>query len=189
VIDDIGLYTLWESVSTENGADPTYPEAEYIPHWFIAEDGTSILQMELPDPDAGTLCYRIYFIYNDSTGEAAYFTVECDDFAPELSFICTWTPDMTHSEYGTMYVLDKTDSNYKEALLEEAKAIMDLANVSGDLTPVDSYVTGSGSDEGSNDSSDTGSDTGTEDNDSGAGYSGISSGTIGKYILSTGEAE
>ena len=66
-IKEVGCYALWESFSTENGIDPTYPAGDYVEHWYSAADDTTLLQVEFPEPDANTLCYRVYFIYNAVT--------------------------------------------------------------------------------------------------------------------------
>lgn len=68
VIADPGIYVLWESVSTENGVDPTYSEDEYETYWYQAEDGTVIAQVTLPEPDQNMLCFRVYFVYNGKRG-------------------------------------------------------------------------------------------------------------------------
>ena len=135
VLRDVGLYRLWASVTIENGVDPTYPEADYVLHFFTAADGAKLLQIELPQPDANLLCYRIYMVYSPATGESGYYTVESDDFDPSLAFVCAWTKDGTHMNYGGKKAVDRSAADYAEALAVEAVDIAKLAGISEELTP------------------------------------------------------
>ena len=129
-----GLYALWASFTTENGVDPTYPAGDFVEHWYTAADGATVLQVELPEPDDNTLCYRICFIYNAESGVAAYYTSESDTFPPDACFLCHWTPEGEHILYGTVDVLDKAAADYGEALRAEAAQFSELAGISTELT-------------------------------------------------------
>ena len=139
VLEESGLYTLWASVSTENGVDPTYAPEDYVSHWYTSSDGITIVQEELPDPEASTLCYRIYFLYNPGTGDAAYYTLESDDFVPNLCFVCMWTKDMEHVNYGAKNVFDKSSADYQVLLFSEAEEISELAGYSSELYPASNF--------------------------------------------------
>ncbi|MBQ6504547.1 MAG: hypothetical protein IJI57_11610 [Flexilinea sp.] len=128
-----GIYSLWASVSTENGVDPTYSEDEYISHWYTASDGSTLLQIELPEPDGNTLCYRIYFVYNAENGFIGYYTMESDELMEDAGFICTWNAEREHTILGAMPVLDKNAPDYKEGLVNEASEIARLAGISKSL--------------------------------------------------------
>ena len=128
-----GIYSLWEAVSTENGVNPTYPEDDYISHWYTASDGSTLLQIELPEPDGNTLCYRIYFVYNAENGVIGYYTMEGDEMMEDAGFICTWDAEHSHTILGAMPVLDKTSPDYQEGLFSEAVQIADLAGISTSL--------------------------------------------------------
>ena len=134
-IDNFGMYALWESVSTENGADPAYPAEDYREHWYAAPDTSVILQVELPDPDANLLCYRIYFVYT-AEGTPCYFTAESELFAPDSAIICTKDSDGTHMVCGTMPKLDRTSETYEEDLADEAAIIAALTGIDGEIMPV-----------------------------------------------------
>lgn len=135
VLEDIGIYQLWEAFTTENGIDAVYTPKDCVQRWYAAGDGTTLLQVQLPEPDANTLCYRIYFIHSAATGKSAYYTVESDEFLPEYSFICTWDAQRTHAIMDEGPVLDKSDAGYETALAEEARHIAGLAGFSSELSP------------------------------------------------------
>ena len=139
-IKEVGFYWLWESVCTENGIDPTYPASDYVEHWYSCSDDTVIAQIELPKPDADTLCYRIYFVHNAETGVTGYYTVEYDGLLGESAFLCGWTPELEHENYGGAALLDKNDSAYEEQLISEAEQVAVLAGVSTTLIPADNTI-------------------------------------------------
>ena len=128
IVSDPGLYAMWASIATENGVDPTYPEADYVTHVYDLDDGGTLVQVELPAPDANLLCYRIYFYYNPATGQAGYYTAESDTFTPDACFICAWGREGTHFNYGACDVLDRTADDYAQGLQDEANLILSLAS-------------------------------------------------------------
>ena len=129
---DDDLYTLWESVATENGAPVVYSPSDYAEHWYVCDDGTQLLQIELPQPDDNLLCYRIYFLYNPQTGQAGYYTMEYDNFMGDACFACMWDADGTHYDFGPVDVLYKDDPNYAQELEDEARMVLELAEVSSE---------------------------------------------------------
>ncbi len=129
VMEENGVYALWEVTALENGADPAYSEEDYKEHWYEAQDGTTVLQIDMPEPDANTLCWRIYMLYNVRTGEAGYYTVEYDEFLTESSFICMWDEDRIHTVLEGAPILDRNSDSYEEELQEEAEKIANLAGI------------------------------------------------------------
>ena len=143
VIADPGIYVLWESVSTENGVDPTYSEDEYETYWYQAEDGTVIAQVTLPEPDQNMLCFRVYFVYNGETGYTAYYTVELEYFLDEddgCPYICSWNAEREHALLADAEVVDKDSGIYEEKLWEEAEVIAELSGLPAELDRIgDAY--------------------------------------------------
>lgn len=177
-----GLYPLWEMVSTGNDVDTTYKEEDYRIHWYTAANDIEFVQIELPEPDANTLCYRIYLVYGpgDSDGEdkIVYYTVESDDFMPTAAFLCTWSRDREHSICGTLDVLDPGDSGYEDALKEEADEVAKLAGIEGSLKPdTNAFAGGESGTEGNGGAAKTEktAGTGSSSDDRTAGSSGTDS--------------
>jgi len=155
-VKEVGVYWLWESVSTENGIAPTYPAEDYVEHWYSSDDDTIILQVEMPEPDADTLCYRVYFVYNAETGNTGYYTVEYNNFLGETSFLCGWTRTHEHVNYGGLALLDRRGADYEAALRAEAEQVAKLAGVSPTLIPADMAIPRPVETAGSDDSPDAG---------------------------------
>ena len=137
VMEEDGVYELWAITADENGADPYYPEEDYEEHWYEAEDGTTVLQINMPEPDANVLCYRVYMLFNGETGDRGYYTVEYDEFLTDSSFICFWDEERNHSILDAAPVLDRDSDEYEEKLQEEAEQVAQLAGISGSLTPLE----------------------------------------------------
>ena len=101
-LQEEGPYELWRRVTESFGLDPTYAEADFRAEVLEDTDEVRILRLNLPEPDGNTLCPRVYFVYYPETGNGAYVTVESDTFMPDAYFICGWTPDGTHMNYGSI---------------------------------------------------------------------------------------
>lgn len=130
VLTDRGVYAMWDVFANENGISYPYASDDYRENRYDLIDDVTMLQLELPQPDANTLCYRIYMVYSAADNTAGYYTVEYDNLLGESAFLCGWTEDHTHVNYGGAAMLDKTDDEYESALAEEAAQVAALAGVS-----------------------------------------------------------
>ena len=133
-LKDVDMYTLWDAFAKENGVAYPYQPEDYKMHWYGTGDGGTLLQVEMPQPDGNTLCYRIYLVCNEAAGVAGYYTVEYDTFSPDVAFMCGWTADGTHMNYGGMEVLDPQGEGFDEMIFVEAQQVAQLAGVSTELT-------------------------------------------------------
>lgn len=137
-IGSAGVFSLWKLICDENGYDANfYNEEDYVNRWYSADDGTVIVQVLLPEPDDNTLCYRVYFVYNAEENVKGYYTAESDTFTPDSEFICSWTEDGIHRNFGTVDLLDKTSEDYESELLGQAQMIADLAGLSHEIMLVE----------------------------------------------------
>ena len=135
VLSDRGIFALWDAFARENGVSYPYAEEDYRVRRHDMADGTAILQIELPAPDANTLCYRIYLVHNAATGSAGYYTVEYDNLLGETAFLCGWSQDHTHTNYSGAPTLGRADAGYEQALAEELDQVAALAGVSAQAAP------------------------------------------------------
>ncbi len=135
VLSDRGIYGLWDAFARENGIAHPYAEADYRVNRHDLADGTTILQIELPRPDANTLCYRIYMVHNAANGVAGFYTVEYDNLLGEAAFLCGWSQDHTHTNYGGAATLVRGDAGFEDALAGELDQVAALAGVSAAPAP------------------------------------------------------
>lgn len=130
-----GIYALWDSFCRENHVESDYTVSDYLEHWYSSEDDTIILQIEMPKPEESPLCERVYLVYNGETDLAAYLTVEFDNFFGESNFLCAWTPEHEHVNYGSIAVIERDAQDVEEALLAEAEQVAEWTGVSPVLIP------------------------------------------------------
>lgn len=131
VLSRNGIYRLWAAFADENGVKYAYVEGDCREILYDA-DGATVLQITLPKPEANTLCYRIYMVFDPAAEQAGYYTVEYDNLLGETAFLCGWAEDHTHNNYGGARLIDPSDD---DALLAEARQVAELAGLTAALTP------------------------------------------------------
>lgn len=129
-IEQFGIYSLWASFCAQNGLLPAYIPEDFSAHRYSCDDGTAIVQLEMPDPFGNTLCERIYFIYNADSGNTAYFTVEYNEMLGGMNFLCGWTKSRRHVNYDSLTPLDGDSADYEDALRAEAVHVAEMAGAS-----------------------------------------------------------
>ena len=162
VLEDAGMYLLWESVATENGVDVTYSEEDYAERLYQCGNSVELLQVCLPDPEENLLCFRIYFLYVPGTDVAGYYTVEYDNLLYDTSCLCLWRETGEHVNYGELGLLDKNDPGYEDALRAEAEGILSLAGFQTEITSEQVLNTGSSSEDPGNAEPEPGNTENTE---------------------------
>ena len=134
-LENYGLYNLWESVATENGVDVTWTPEDYVLRMYLY--GTTVIeQVDLPEPDESTLCWRIYLLHDESTGEAGYYTIEHETLLGPCICVCMWTPEGDHINYGDMSIPDRSSPDYEDELYEELKIVCSLFTGDEDPSPI-----------------------------------------------------
>ena len=119
-------FDLWKSLTDNIGFPLTFTEDQFTVRGYLQEDGSTLLQLELPKPEDTPLCYRVYF-YRSAAGTDHYFTIEYDDFFGEAAYLCAWTAEGNHLNFGTIDILDPEDPDYEAKLAEEAAKIPGMA--------------------------------------------------------------
>lgn len=123
VLKTNGIYRLWQALADENGVEYPYQEADYNLRWYDLDGGATALLIEMPAPEVSPQCLRVYMIYNQETGASGYYTVEYDNFMGETAFLCGWTPDGTHMNYGGAPILDPAADDYEAQLEAEVQQV------------------------------------------------------------------
>ncbi len=153
-----GVFRLWEMATEENGIDLTYPDWEFAEHWYTNPDGDTILQASLPWPTVTPQCFRIYYLYNPSTGLVGYYTAEYDNLLGDACLICGRDAEGNHTVYGEARVINPADEDYEEGLRAEAATVAALAGIPATLSAADGPELGEPRPDGEPD--DTGADQG-----------------------------
>ena len=130
-LESNGIYSLWSGFTGENNFSVTYGEEEFSVRDIPQENGMKMLMITMPEPEETPLCCRIYLCYDPEKQAGAYFTVEYDNNFDDSYFLCAWTPEGTHMNYGYAAKLDSDDPGFEDRLAEEAASVTALA---GDVT-------------------------------------------------------
>ena len=126
VLEARGTFAMWQALVDENGVVYPYQEADYELRWYDLEDGATALLITMPAPEVSPQCFRAYMIYNPSTGAAGYYTVEYDNMLGDAAFLCGWSPDGTHMNYGGAMILDAAADDYEAQLESETAQVAAL---------------------------------------------------------------
>lgn len=119
VMKERGIYVMWTALADENGVAHPYEEGDFTLRWYEV-DGATVLGIEMPAPEASPQCFRCYMVFNAQSGAAGYYTVEYDNMLGETAFLCGWTQDMTHMNYGGAEIMDPAADDYEAKLEAEA---------------------------------------------------------------------
>lgn len=137
-LDAKGVFALWSSFTQNNGLDLIYSQEDFAQALIQKDDGTSMMLVFLPRPEDTPLCSRVYLCWNPETDKKGYYTVEYDNFFGESWFLCGWSEEGTHLNFGGADALpDPDDPGYQAALDAETDTILNLMN--SDAQPEASY--------------------------------------------------
>ena len=136
-----GTYAIWEDLTQSNGFDVIYSGEEYGLAEYPQEDGTEVIMLTFPKPEDTPLCSHVYLCLNPETGAQGYYTVEYDNFFGESWYLCCWTKDGNHLDYGVINPLpDPEDPGYADALNAEIATVLEL--LATGAAPEASYTPG-----------------------------------------------
>lgn len=124
-MEQSGAYTLWYNFTQNNGLDLVFAKDDFSQEMIPQEDATRIIRVWLPKPEENLECSRVYLCWNPETSAAAYYTVEYDLFFDVAWYLCGWTADGSHENYGTIGALPAPeDPEYQATLDAETTEIL-----------------------------------------------------------------
>lgn len=126
-MQDGKAFDLWKSLTEDVNFPLTFTADQFILRDYPQEDGGTLLQLELPKPEDTALCFRVYF-YRNALGVNNYFTVEYDNYFGEAAYLCGWTAEGNHLNFGTTDILEPDDPDYETKLAKEATQITQMVN-------------------------------------------------------------
>ena len=122
-IVESGVFALWTNFTTQLPYDITYQETDFGQDIVAQTENSVIIRCCLPMPEDSPLCKRVYFFWNLETDQKAYYTIEYDNFMGEAWFLCGWTEDGTHMDWG---MIDTTADPDETGLEQELAAVQAL---------------------------------------------------------------
>ena len=102
MLQDKGLlFRIVDSVFREHEIENPYESSQFTTEGMRITDSVFVLQITFPEPEEEPLCYRSYAIFDPEFTNRMYFCIEKGGAkSNELPFVCAWTEDGTHLNYG-----------------------------------------------------------------------------------------
>ena len=122
-----GTFELWNRYTEQYGLEAYYTADVFGEELVTTDDGILMMVVKMPAPEETPLCSRIYLCLDKNTGKAGCYTVEYDNFMGEAWFLCGWTMEGNHMNFGTIPALPDPESpDYAEALRAEREQVLSI---------------------------------------------------------------
>lgn len=94
------LFRVINSIFEENDVKNPYTESDFdIDASRVTED-ILMLKIIFPEPEEEPLCYCSYMFFDEKFEQASYFCIEKSDEYKNYPFVCGWTEQGVHINYG-----------------------------------------------------------------------------------------
>lgn len=118
------LFDVWEGILNCEGLDNPYRRDDFAARSLRTDDGTLLVSVSLPRPESITLCYAVYYVYNEKARLARYYTIE-RTFDGDNAFLCRWSKEGTHYNLGaTKIPPERSDPEYDRYFAREDSIIL-----------------------------------------------------------------
>ena len=99
VEEDNILNKIFHDMLKEEGVEDPYPEVavKVIPYKI---ESVLLAIIELPKPEEEPLCYEVYALFDLDRREGAYYCLEKGGYVDDQPFLCGWSKEGTHLNYG-----------------------------------------------------------------------------------------
>jgi len=120
-------YDLLDALYEENGMKNPYKVEDFKIERFSYED-VLIAVINLPEPEQGPLCRRLYILFDKKFSKVKYFTIEksanlfgeiSKEDNSDISFLCGWDKKKRHNNYGP--IVPNTIESEREKVLASFK--------------------------------------------------------------------
>lgn len=101
-----------------------YTVNDFKVHRIAMDEHNFLIRCDLPKPIYTPLCYRIYFVFNDTFDKLRFYTIEKGPFGTG-GFLCSWDANREHMQKYKIEELEWTE-NVEKFLAMEYNTIKDL---------------------------------------------------------------
>ncbi len=77
--EEMGINGIWESCFKEKELEYPYQEEDFKVTVVKVKDNISFMRLDLPQPEAQPLCYRVYFFFDPLCRQLSYYLLECGE--------------------------------------------------------------------------------------------------------------
>ena len=108
VLHDQGiLFRIVNDIFEKNNVENPYTENDFKVEAAKLTDELMMVKLVFPEPEETPLCYWSYLFFDLAFDNIRYFTVEKG--LGEYPFVCSWTVNGSHSNYGTCTLEEHND--------------------------------------------------------------------------------
>lgn len=95
------LYNIINDIFEKENVENPYSEDDFKVEAAKLTDNVLFVKISFPKPEEEPLCYCSYLLFDEKFEKKRYFCIERgNELGEELPFVCGWTPDGTHVNYG-----------------------------------------------------------------------------------------
>lgn len=120
------LYTVWEDIFRQNGAQIPYKPEQFGVHTMRTDRDTILVCQTLPEPERMPLCHRVFFLLNLKDQSKAYYTVE-KTMGEGKNCLCQWTQEGAHANLGAMPISFSETEHPALRLMAEFRHILKIS--------------------------------------------------------------
>lgn len=107
VLKDKGiLFRIINDMFEKAGIENPYSAEQFDADGIKITDTLMMIKLEFPEPESEPLCYRCYLFFDDKFERLGFYSIEKGH---DLPFVCSWSKDKTHSNYGTCTFKENND--------------------------------------------------------------------------------
>ncbi len=104
------LYRIAGRLYSEENALNPYHQEDFSVMSEAVSDEVMMIDIRFPEPEYEPLCYHAYLFYDKAFENTGYFCIEkAGSVSGDSPFICSWTPEGKHVNYGTC-TLDENEN-------------------------------------------------------------------------------
>ncbi|MBQ9046815.1 MAG: hypothetical protein IJ120_02835 [Solobacterium sp.] len=122
------LFRIADSLFRKHGIENPYACEQFATEAIRITDSILVMKLCFPEPEEEPLCCCSYAVFDPLFTNMRYFCIEKGSAASgELPFVCAWTEDGTHVNYGSCSFRENED------MIECLKHYIEEFNLQGDL--------------------------------------------------------
>lgn len=95
------LYDFINDIFEKENVENPYSEDDFKVEAAKLTDNVLFVKISFPEPEEEPLCYCSYMLFDEKFEKKRYYCIERGNEAGDfLPFVCGWTPEGTHVNYG-----------------------------------------------------------------------------------------
>lgn len=104
------LYKIISDIFQKENVENPYSQEQFDMEAAKVTEDVMMMKIIFPEPEDEPLCYCSYLFFDQAFEKTSFFCIEKGNNMGNMRpFICSWSPDGSHSNYGSCSVEDGQD--------------------------------------------------------------------------------